>query len=133
MRDIPFFRGHVCFSCFRPNPYTRMCVSTIGSYSFFGKKVKTHGKTHVEPCVFGFSQILYFSVDLDNSSRITFPPSGGGSCSRSLRCQKVHEMSLGDRKGKPTNIASHVFLNKQVVYFVDAPISVVQQLCQIMS
>ena len=25
-----FFREHVFFSCFRPNPYTRMCVSIIG-------------------------------------------------------------------------------------------------------
>ena len=47
---------------FRPNPYTRMCVSTIGSYSTFAKNVKTHGKSLVESCVFGFSLIFDSSV-----------------------------------------------------------------------
>ena len=28
------------FPYFLPNPYTRMCVLTIGSFSLFGKKVK---------------------------------------------------------------------------------------------
>ena len=32
-----------------------MCVSTIGSYSTFGKNVKKHGKTQVESWVFGLS------------------------------------------------------------------------------
>ena len=61
-----------------------MCVSTIGSYSTFGKTVNKHDKTQVESWVFGFSLIFDFPVYLKNSSRITFPPSGGGPCSRSL-------------------------------------------------
>ena len=40
---------HVFFTCVRLNRYTRMCVSTIGSYSTFGKIAKKHGKTQVEP------------------------------------------------------------------------------------
>ena len=71
-----------------------MCVSTIGSYSTFGKIVKKHGKTQVESWVFGFSLIFDFSVYLKNSSRITFPPSGGGPCSRSLRCSKESEPNV---------------------------------------
>ena len=51
----PFFEL-VIFPCFRPNPYTRMCVSTIGSFSLVRKKMKTHGETPVESCfVFVFS------------------------------------------------------------------------------
>ena len=82
------FSEHAFFCCFRPNPYTRMCVSTIGSYSFFCKIVKTHGKSQVESWIFGFSLIFDLSVYLKNSSRVTFPPSGGGPCSRSSRCSK---------------------------------------------
>ena len=85
------------FSRFRPNPYTRMCVSTIGSYSTLGKIVKKHGKTQVESWVLGFSLIFDFSVYLKNSSRITFPPSGGGPCSRSLRCSKEQGGRPGGR------------------------------------
>ena len=33
-------------SCFRPNQYTRMCVSTIGSFSFVDKILKTLIVTH---------------------------------------------------------------------------------------
>ena len=78
-----------------------MCVSTIGSYSTFGKIVKKHGKTQVESLFLGFSLIFDFSVYLKNSSRITFPPSGGGPCSRSLWCSKELGGRPGGRYGRP--------------------------------
>ena len=76
-RYRPFRELYFC-CCFRPNPYIRMCVSTIGSHSTFGKNVKHHGKSQVESWVLGFSLIFELSVFLKNSSRIIFPPSAGG-------------------------------------------------------
>ena len=45
LRDISLFSN---LSCLRPNPYTRMCVSTIGPFSLVDKIMKNHGKTQVE-------------------------------------------------------------------------------------
>ena len=73
-----FCRKLAVFSGFRLNPYTRICVSTIGSYSTFCTQMQSHGKSPVESWVWGFSPIFDFSVYLKKSSRITFPPSGGG-------------------------------------------------------
>ena len=42
----PFFELVIC-PCFRLNPYTRMCVSTLGSCSLFVKKVNKYGNTLV--------------------------------------------------------------------------------------
>ena len=41
-----------------------MCVSTIGSFSLFGKQMKNHGKLQVGSWFFGFSLIFDFSVIL---------------------------------------------------------------------
>ena len=60
-RYNPFFEI-VMFPCFRPTPYTSMCVLTIGSFSLFRKIVKTHGKAPVESWFFGISLIFDFSV-----------------------------------------------------------------------
>ena len=79
--EIYLFSRTCFFFLFSAEPYTRMCVSTVGSYSTFGNIVKKYGKTQVESWVSGFSLIFDFSVYLKNSSRITFPPSGGGPCS----------------------------------------------------
>ena len=74
----PFFEL-VMFQCFRPNPYTRMGVLTIGAFSFFCKIVKTHCKTKVEPWICGFPLIWESSLYFNYLSRITFggwgPPS----------------------------------------------------------
>ena len=48
-------------------------VSTLGSSSCFGQKLKTHCKSHVESWVWGFSLIFVFSVYLRDSSLVTFP------------------------------------------------------------
>ena len=55
-RYNPFFKL-VIFPCFRTNPYTIMCVLTIGPFSHFGNKLKTHGKTLIE--------YLFFAVFSD--------------------------------------------------------------------
>ena len=62
-----------------------MCVSTIGSYSTLGTKVKIYGKSQFESWVFGFSLIFDFSVYLKNSSRITFHPLGWGTMFQVLK------------------------------------------------
>ena len=51
----------VIFQCFLPNPYTRMCVSTIGSFSLFRKKWKiiVNYKSDL-----GFLGFLWFSISL---------------------------------------------------------------------
>ena len=49
-------------SLFLPSPYTRMCVSTIGSFSHFLYKKKTQCKTRVEFWFWVFSRIFDFSV-----------------------------------------------------------------------
>ena len=56
--------------CFRPNPCTRMCVSTIGSFSLFRKKQKYWYKVR-RILFFGFFLIWDFSVYFDYLSRIT--------------------------------------------------------------
>ena len=91
-RDIVLFSELVFFLCFRPNSYTRMCVSTIGSFSLFGKTLEHHGKTLVESWFCGHSLILDVFVYFDYSSRITFW--GWGTTSRSSRC-KGRDMYLG--------------------------------------
>ena len=59
--------------CFQPNPYTRMCVSTIGSFSLLRNKMKDHGKTLVEFCFFFWVlSDLYLSVYFNCLSRITY-------------------------------------------------------------
>ena len=50
------------FSLFSPNPYTRMCVSTIESLSLFREIVKNHCNLPVKSWFFGFSLIFDFSV-----------------------------------------------------------------------
>ena len=67
-----------------------------------------YGKTQIESWVFGFSLIFDFSVYLKNSSRITFPPSGGGPCSRSLRCSKEQGGRAGGRYGRPAGRYVHI-------------------------
>ena len=57
-----FFFKLVIFHCFLPNPYTRICVSTIESLSLFCEIVKNHGKLPVRSWVFGFSLIFDFSA-----------------------------------------------------------------------
>ena len=54
LREIVFFEL-VNFPCFQPNPYTRMCVLTVGSFNCFGKQMQYHEKTIVECCFGGFS------------------------------------------------------------------------------
>ena len=53
---------NLIFFIFLPNPYTRMCVSTIGSFSLFREIVKHHCETPVESWFFGISLIWDFSV-----------------------------------------------------------------------
>ena len=50
------------FSWFLPNPYTRMCVSTIGSFPLFVKQIKHHCKLQVGSWFFGFSLIFDLSL-----------------------------------------------------------------------
>ena len=70
-RKSPFFELAI-FPCFRPNPYTRMCASTIGSFSLFRNILKQHCKTQVESW-FGFFFLIWdFSVYFNYLSRITF-------------------------------------------------------------
>ena len=77
LRDVGLLEEHVFFLRFRPNPYTIMCLSTIGSYFTFSKKHEICGKSQIESWVGGFSLIFDFSVYLESSSRITFPPRVG--------------------------------------------------------
>ena len=86
LRDIPFFANMFFFLVFGRTLIPECAYRPSTS----GKIMKNHGKAQVESWVWGFSLIFDFSVYLKNSSRITFPSSGGGPCSRSLRCQKVH-------------------------------------------
>ena len=93
--------------CFEPNPYTRMCVSTLGSSSTFGNKVKKHGKSLVKAWFLGFSLISVFSVYLPNLSLVTVPPhppgprgvSGGGG---PRRCGRPRP--LGGRPRAPRRL-----------------------------
>ena len=62
---------------FRPNPYTRMLVSTLGSSLFFCTNVTNPGKSPVESWFSWFSLICVFSVYLSNLSLVTFAPSPG--------------------------------------------------------
>ena len=55
------------FPQFRPNPYTRMCVLTIGSLSRFRKIVTNHCNTPVTSWVFWNSLIWDFSVYFEYS------------------------------------------------------------------
>ena len=55
-----FFRTRH-FSLFLPNPYTRMCISTIESLSLFREIVKNHGELLVRSWFWGFSLIFDFS------------------------------------------------------------------------
>ena len=82
LRDSSSFFELVIFPRFRLNPYTRMCVSSIGSSSTFCKNVKSHRKSQVESLFFWFSLIVVFFVFVFNLSLVTFPsppgPHGGG-------------------------------------------------------
>ena len=80
-----FFREHVFFSCFRPNPYTRMCVSTIGWYSTFGKNMKKHSKSPVESWVFGFSLIFDFLGLFEEFIEDNISPLGWGTMFQVLK------------------------------------------------
>ena len=84
LRERGLFFELVIFLRFRPSPYTRMCESTIGSFSLFGKIFKNPGKTQIRSWFFGTPWNLGFSVYFDYLSRITFW--GWGTTSRSLRC-----------------------------------------------
>ena len=52
---IVLFSNSSFVPVFQPNPYTRMCVSTLGSFATLGKQVKTYDKSKVESGFVGFS------------------------------------------------------------------------------
>ena len=73
LRDIPILFELAIFPLFPRNAYTKMCVSTLGSFQVFGKKVKIHGKSQVKPWFLRISLISVFSLYFNNFSLITFP------------------------------------------------------------
>ena len=86
LRDRALFSILSAFLFFRPNPYTRMCVSTIGSFSRFGQLVNTYGQTLVESCFLLVSLILDSFVHFIYSLRITVWR--WGTTSGSFRCSE---------------------------------------------
>ena len=59
LRSTALFSNLSFFLVFRPNPYPRMCVLTIGSFSLFGKQVQIIVKHKSNLGLFGF---LRFSI-----------------------------------------------------------------------
>ena len=81
----------VIFLCFRPNPYTRMCVFSKDHFDVTCKKVTKHCKALVEFWFWGFSMILDFPVYFNRLSRITFW--GWGTTSRFLGIRRNRYLS----------------------------------------
>ena len=74
LRRRVFFR--TCqFSLFLSNPYTRMCVSTMGSLSCFYRKMKKHRKIQVASGCFGFCLTFDLSVFYYTGNNFGDPPS----------------------------------------------------------
>ena len=99
LKRISRFLEPVIFPLFRSDPYTRMCVSTLGSSSTFGKQMNNHSKSQVESWFWGFSVVFVFSVYLSKLSLVTFPPRGphGGCDGGPRRCGRPRPM--GGRPG----------------------------------
>ena len=66
LQDRGLFPNSSFFVRFLPNPYTRMCVLTIGSFSLLGNKMKNHCKLQIRSWFFGFPLIFDFSVYFDH-------------------------------------------------------------------
>ena len=90
-RDLIFSDFLYFVMCFRRNPYTKMCISTLGSFYLLGKYIANHESN------LGLGGISHstFSLYFDSSSLITSPlPPPGPTAAEAAWHQPLSSSSM---------------------------------------